>query len=198
MMKMRTSKTLFLCMIMALAAPLAMTGCSKKKPDADQAAASAADQNGGLLAPGEGVGEPEPLTTPEGQGYDFADRQNGGDGSISEGRTSGPMLPVYFAFDSSHIEQDQISRVEHNADFIKDNSGIRVRIEGNCDERGSREYNLALGERRAEAAKRYLINLGVDADRLSTVSWGEEKPLVYGQDEQSWAQNRRDDFVLTE
>jgi peptidoglycan-associated lipoprotein len=108
------------------------------------------------------------------------------------------MLPVYFAFDSSHIEQDQINRVEHNADFIKDNSRIHVRIEGNCDERGSREYNLALGERRAEAAKRYLINLGVAADRLSTVSWGEEKPLVYGQDEQSWAQNRRDDFVLAE
>ena len=196
-MKMRMSKTLFLCMIMALAAPLAMTGCSKKKPAADQAAASAADQNSGGAAT-EGMGEPEPLTTPEGQGYDFAGGQTGGDGSISEGRTSGPMLPVYFAFDSSHIEQDQISRIEHNADFIKDNSGIHVRIEGNCDERGSREYNLALGERRAKAAKRYLINLGVAADRLNTVSWGEEKPLVYGQDEQSWAQNRRDDFVLTE
>ncbi len=192
-MKMRTSKTLFLCMIMALAAPFAMTGCSKKKPDADQAAAAGTAANGAeVAATGDTPGPDEPLTTPDdGSGVNV----NGG--PISEGRTSGPMLPVYFAFDSSQIEQDQISRVEHNADFLKENS-VNVRIEGNCDERGSREYNLALGERRAEAAKKYLINLGVAAERLTTVSWGEEKPLVFGQDEQSWAQNRRDDFVLTE
>ena len=186
------SKTLFLCMIMALAAPLAMTGCSKKKPDADQAAAAAADQQNGGSAAAEGMGEPEPLTTP-----DDGSGSNMNGGPVSEGRTSGPMLPVYFAFDSSHIEQDQINRVEHNAEFLKGNS-VNVRIEGNCDERGSREYNLALGERRAKAAKKYLMDLGVAADRLNTVSWGEEKPLVFGQDEQSWAQNRRDDFVLAE
>ncbi len=191
-MKMRVRKTLFLCMVIALTAPFTMTGCSKKQPDADQAAAANQGSSSGATAT-ESMGEPESLTTPEGEAG-FA----GQDGTISEGRTSGPMLPVYFSFDSSHIENEQVSRVEHNADFLKENGGVKVRIEGNCDERGSREYNLALGERRAKAAEKYLLNLGVDAGRLSTVSWGEEKPLVFGQDEQSWMQNRRDDFVLAE
>jgi len=116
--------------------------------------------------------------------------------NIMEGRTSGPMLPVYFNFDSAAIQADQVERIETNADFMKQNSGATVRIEGNCDPRGTKEYNLALGERRAQSAKKYLVNLGVDESRLSTVSWGEEKLLLYGHDEISWAQNRRDDFVI--
>jgi len=116
--------------------------------------------------------------------------------NIMEGRTSGPMLPVYFDFDSSAIQPDQVERIETNGDFMKQNSGVTVRIEGNCDPRGTKEYNLALGERRAQNAKKYLVNLGVDESRLSTVSWGEEKLLLYGHDEISWAQNRRDDFVI--
>ena len=115
--------------------------------------------------------------------------------NIMEGRTSGPMLPVYFDFDSSTIQSDQVERIETNADFMKQNPGVKVRIEGNCDPRGTKEYNLALGERRAQSAMKYLVNLGVDESRLSTVSWGEEKLLLYGHDEISWAQNRRDDFV---
>ncbi len=116
--------------------------------------------------------------------------------NIMEGRTSGPMLPVYFGFDSSTIQADQVERIETNADFMKQNSSATVRIEGNCDPRGTKEYNLALGERRAQSAKKYLVNLGVDESRLNTVSWGEEKLLLYGHDEISWAQNRRDDFVI--
>lgn len=117
-------------------------------------------------------------------------------GAMEEGRTSGPMLPVYFAFDSSTIEGDQITRIEKNAEFLRENPKVHVRIEGNCDPRGTQEYNLALGERRAQSAKKYLINLGVDAANLDTISWGEEKLLLYGHDELSWAQNRRDDFVI--
>lgn len=116
--------------------------------------------------------------------------------NIMEGRTSGPMLPVYFDFDSSAVRADQVERIETNADFIKQNTAVTVRIEGNCDPRGTKEYNLALGERRAQSAKKYLVNLGVDESRLTTVSWGEEKLLLYGHDEISWAQNRRDDFVI--
>jgi len=116
--------------------------------------------------------------------------------NIMEGRTSGPMLPVYFDFDSSSIRPDQVERIEGNADFIKEKQDVRIRIEGNCDPRGTKEYNLALGERRAQSAKRYLVTLGVDESRLDTVSWGEEKLLLYGHDEISWAQNRRDDFVI--
>ncbi len=116
--------------------------------------------------------------------------------NIMEGRTSGPMLPVYFDFDSSAIRSDQVKSLETNAEFLKKNSSIQVRVEGNCDPRGTKEYNLALGERRAQSAKKYLVNLGVDAANLTTISWGAEKLLLYGHDEISWAQNRRADFVI--
>jgi peptidoglycan-associated lipoprotein len=106
------------------------------------------------------------------------------------------MVPIYFEFDSSAIVGEQVQRIELNAEFLKNNPDIKVRIEGNCDPRGTREYNLALGERRAQAAKNYLINLGVNRDRLTTVSFGEEKLLLFGHDEISYAQNRRDDFVI--
>lgn len=115
---------------------------------------------------------------------------------IMEGRTTGPMLPVYFGFDSYSIRGDQAPRMKVNADFLKDNGKVKIRIEGNCDPRGTREYNLALGEKRALGAKKYLINMGIASDRISTVSLGEEKMLLHGHDEMSWAQNRRDDFVV--
>jgi peptidoglycan-associated lipoprotein len=117
---------------------------------------------------------------------------------ISEGRTTEGMLPVYFDFDSSDVRKDQVSRIQVNADFINKNTKYEIRIEGNCDPRGTNEYNMALGERRALAAKKYLVNLGVSEARLSTVSYGEERLLVQGEDETSWAQNRRDDFVVVQ
>ncbi len=114
---------------------------------------------------------------------------------INEGRTTEGMLPVYFNFDASDITGDQVARIEVNADFMKANTEFPVKIEGNCDPRGTNEYNMALGERRALSAKKYLVNLGVDESRLSTVSYGEEKMLLHGHDELSWSQNRRADFV---
>lgn len=117
---------------------------------------------------------------------------------ISEGRTTEGMLPVYFDFDHSDIRKDQVSRMQVNADFINKNAKYEIRIEGNCDPRGTNEYNMALGERRALAAKKYLVNLGVASAKLSTVSFGEERILLHGEDELSWAQNRRDDFVVVQ
>ncbi|MGW8193099.1 MAG: OmpA family protein [Desulforhopalus sp.] len=116
--------------------------------------------------------------------------------AISEGRTTEGMLPVYFDFDSSEIRADQVSRVQVNAEFCKKHSQYTLRIEGNTDPRGTNEYNMALGERRALSAKKYMVNLGVDEARLTTVSYGEERMLLHGHDELSWAQNRRDDFVV--
>ncbi len=115
---------------------------------------------------------------------------------ISEGRTSDGMLPVYFDFDTSDIRNDQISRIEVNGDFLKKNAMLNIRIEGNCDPRGTKEYNMALGERRALSAKKYLENLGISEARMTTISYGKERLLLHGQDELSWAQNRRDDFVI--
>lgn len=116
--------------------------------------------------------------------------------AIMEGRTSGPMLPVYFSFDDYSIRPDQRARIQVNADFLKKEENVKIRIEGNCDPKGTREYNLALGEKRALSAKKYLINLGISPDRITTVSFGEEKILLHGHDEMAWAQNRRDDFVI--
>jgi peptidoglycan-associated lipoprotein len=106
------------------------------------------------------------------------------------------MLPIYFDFDKSNIRDDQKARLEGNADFLKANTRLDITIEGNTDERGTNEYNMALGERRALGAKKYLGNLGVSEHRINTMSYGEEKPLLYGHDEYSWAQNRRADFVI--
>ena len=117
---------------------------------------------------------------------------------ISEGRTSEGMLPVYFDFDSSDIRKDLVSRIEANADFLSSEADTNIRIEGNCDPRGTSEYNMALGERRALGAKKYLVNLGISDSRLSTISFGEERLLMHGHDELSWAQNRRADFVIVE
>jgi peptidoglycan-associated lipoprotein len=117
---------------------------------------------------------------------------------INEGRTTEGMLPVYFNFDASDIKSDQVARIEVNADFMRSNPNYNIRIEGNCDPRGTNEYNMALGERRALSAKKYLVNRGIDEARLNTVSYGEERILLHGHDELSWAQNRRDDFVVVE
>lgn len=114
---------------------------------------------------------------------------------IMEGRTSGPMSPLYFDFDSSAVRQDQIARMDANAAFLKSNP-VSIRIEGNCDPRGTQEYNMALGERRALSAQKYLADNGVPQERMSTISYGAEQLLLQGHDELSWAQNRRADFVI--
>jgi len=114
------------------------------------------------------------------------------------GRSTKPLLPVYFGFDDSSIKPDQGDRLGQNAKYLLDNPGVKVVVEGNCDDRGTSEYNLALGEKRAESAKKYLIQMGVEETRLQTRSFGEERPLMPTQGEASWAENRRDDFVIEE
>jgi peptidoglycan-associated lipoprotein len=105
---------------------------------------------------------------------------------------------IYFDFDKSLIRAEYRSVLEEKAAFLKDNPDISIRIEGNCDERGTNEYNLALGERRASSAAKFLISLGISPDRIETISYGEERPLALGHSEEAWAQNRRDDFVVAE
>jgi peptidoglycan-associated lipoprotein len=104
---------------------------------------------------------------------------------------------VYFAFDDYTLNQDAQSKLNSFAEGLKSSQGAAVQIEGHCDERGSIEYNLALGERRANSVKNYLVRLGVDPARLSTISYGEEKPRADGHDESAWSQNRRAEFVVS-
>jgi len=104
---------------------------------------------------------------------------------------------IHFEFDMADIRSDDRSLLDRKAAILGANNGLRVRISGHADERGSDEYNLALGSRRAAAAKNYLVNKGIDASRIETVSFGEERPLDPGHDETSWAANRRDEFEVT-
>jgi peptidoglycan-associated lipoprotein len=104
---------------------------------------------------------------------------------------------VFFDFDSSDLRQDARNILTKNAEILlKTKRDAKIKIEGHCDERGSAEYNLALGERRATSALQYLITLGVQADRLSIISYGKEKPAVQGNDEEAWTKNRRAEFVI--
>ena len=104
--------------------------------------------------------------------------------------------PIYFDFDKSFIRDDAKPALQKTADFLKKNKDAKIQIQGNCDERGTSEYNMALGDRRATSAKKYLAGLGVDAKRITTVSYGKEKPICTEHNEECWQKNRRDDFVL--
>lgn len=101
---------------------------------------------------------------------------------------------VYFAFDKFNIENQYKEMLKQKGDLLKQYPAIRVRIEGNCDDRGTQEYNLALGERRARGAYEYLVMLGVNPNQLEMISYGKENPAVQGNNEAAWAKNRRDDF----
>lgn len=98
---------------------------------------------------------------------------------------------IHFAFDSSAIDRQNAAVIEAHAGYLKSNSNLNVRLEGHCDERGTREYNLSLGERRAQAVARMMKALGVSGSRIKSVSYGEEKPVDSGHDESAWRQNRR-------
>ena len=115
----------------------------------------------------------------------------GGAGSLQHGQ----FAPVLFDYDSARIRPSEVSKLEAVAAYLKSNPGKLV-IEGHCDERGTAEYNRALGERRALAARDELVKLGIDASRVSTISYGKERPVDPGHDEAAWAKNRRCEFVV--
>lgn len=103
---------------------------------------------------------------------------------------------IYFDFDDATLDYQAQGLLKQKAMWLRNNADANVVIEGHCDERGTNAYNLALGERRAESAKAFLVNLGISGARLTTISYGEEKPVDMGQNEESWAKNRRAGFVL--
>jgi peptidoglycan-associated lipoprotein len=119
------------------------------------------------------------------------------------GHTNWPENPdilkantIHFAYDSSAIAGGEKSKLSSVADYLKSNPNAAVRVEGNCDERGTEEYNRSLGERRALAAREALVGFGITPDRVDTISYGEDKPADSGHNQAAWKQNRRDDFVV--
>lgn len=103
---------------------------------------------------------------------------------------------IHFAYDSSAIRDSEKAKIANVAAHLKSNSSVALKVEGHCDERGTEEYNRALGERRALAIREYLVNSGVAAERVDTVSFGEDRPVAQGHDEAAWKQNRRGEFVV--
>ncbi len=108
-----------------------------------------------------------------------------------------PLKDAFFDFDKSAIREDQKAALNEDVAWLKANGQVKLTIEGHCDERGTVEYNLSLGERRAKAVKDYLVAAGIPADRIATISYGKERPFVLGHDESAWKWNRRGHLVIT-
>ena len=162
-----------ICLVLALAVS---TGCkSKKTPPIDP----------GLTTPTSTGPGPEETT---GSGLPDLDIESLVFESAEGVRT------IYFDYDSYSLRPDALETLRHNAEVLKQYAGVYVQIEGHCDERGTQDYNLALGEKRALATRDHLIRLGISGDRLITISYGEEDPMDMGHTEAAWAQNRRCEF----
>ncbi|MEQ8160686.1 MAG: peptidoglycan-associated lipoprotein Pal [Smithellaceae bacterium] len=124
-----------------------------------------------------------------------AGREKQGQSSIAAA-AKGVIKDIYFDFDKSSIRPDAREVLKTNANWFLENNNVSIIIEGHCDERGTAEYNMALGQRRADEAKKYLINLGVEEETVKTISYGKERPFDPGHDEEAWAKNRRGHFVV--
>ena len=184
-------------LICAMVAVLAGAGaCGKKqppiaKPTPPPPASTSGGGATGAPTPPTPVSEPRPVP-PEPVAADPIEGRDIGD--INK---NSPFQPVFFALDSSEVDSAGQQALNANAEIMKKYATWVITIEGHADERGTAEYNLALGERRAMAARTYLISLGISADRLRTVSYGKEFPFDPGHDEAAWKANRRAQFVLT-
>jgi peptidoglycan-associated lipoprotein len=119
-----------------------------------------------------------------------------GEGALGDGVLVRGLKPVFFAFDESTLSADALAIVTENAEWLKDRPTVKVQVEGHTDERGTAEYNLSLGERRAKTVRDALVRLGVETERIKTISYGEETPVAQGGDESAWSQNRRAEFVV--
>jgi peptidoglycan-associated lipoprotein len=162
---------------------LALAGCSSKKPP--------------------GAGEGGPGSNPGGVGQEGMGGAGGSSlsqfqkGQLGSGE-QGPLSDIHFDYNDYTVRQQDSEILHSNADWLQKNPNRHVQIEGHCDERGSEEYNIALGAKRAQAAKEYLQTLGIAGDRMSTISYGKELPLCTEHTEDCWAENRRDHFAATE
>jgi peptidoglycan-associated lipoprotein len=188
----KASNLLLLTLVLTIAA----SGCKKKPGYVTKLPNSSAQ-----------TGDTASATT----GGKINDGSTGGDVTSSSGLPSNPANShqgwnedastfkadtVYFTFDSSVLNADEKSKVSAVADYLKNNSSAAVRVEGNCDERGTAEYNRALGDRRAQVVREALNGMGIDPSRVDTISYGFDRPAVQGHDEAAWSKNRRDEFIL--
>jgi peptidoglycan-associated lipoprotein len=180
----------FPALLAALAIVGLVVGCGPKRPPASGAAG----------APGA-----RPTSTPDTSVVDTgpdvrpldSDSAMGADMFSDASGEGGPLADIYFEYDQSNLTDAARATLAQHATWIKGHSGPRITVEGHCDERGTVEYNLALGDQRAQAARDYLVSLGVPRDRLAAVSLGKERPVDPGHNESAWSKNRRAHFRVS-
>ena len=179
--------------IAALVLAGTLTACAKKTPPVARPTTPPPAAGGAARppAPPEPVSEPQPVP-PEPTGEDTLDSRD-----IDDINKNSPFQPVFYVYDSSELDAAGQRTLNANAEILKRYPTWVITIEGHADERGTAEYNLALGESRALAARNYLVSLGIAADRLRTVSYGKEFPFDPGHNEAAWEKNRRAQFVVT-
>ena len=181
-------------MIMVMLLAGLASACAKKQPPIARPMPPPATTGGGTTtppAPPEPVSEPMPVP-PEPVAEDAVESR-----SVDDLNRDSPLRPAFFELDSAEITGSSQQALQENAQVLRKYPTWQITIEGHCDERGTAEYNLGLGERRAIAARDYLVSLGIPADRLRTVSYGKEFPFDPGHDETAWSKNRRAHFVIT-
>ena len=191
-----TRRNVQLMVVIAVVLFVAGAACAKKPPTVPRPQPPPAD--GGNALPTEPPTPPRPVdepipVPPEPDSIRSGDLKD----DLDSLNRSGVLKPVFFELDSSDVNADGQRSLQENADVMRKNAKWQVTIEGHCDERGTAEYNLALGERRAIAARAYLVSLGIPAERVRVVSYGKEFPFEQGHDEAAWSKNRRAHFVIT-
>jgi len=193
-------KPVSLLFVIGLGAAVFAGACGGKKPVEQLAPQPNADSAAAAQAEAERLAREEEAR----RAREEADRQaraREADSLAALGRTTEAVRTmlaamIHFDYDKANIRSNDAGTLDEKVAILQANPNLRIRIHGHCDERGSDEYNLALGNRRAQSAKQYLVSHGIDAGRIETQSWGEERPLVDGHDESAWSQNRRDEFEI--
>jgi peptidoglycan-associated lipoprotein len=181
-------------MAVSLLCLLVVSACAKKQPPVARPMPAPPASSGTATRP---PAPPEPVAEPSVVPPEPVPDDSIGSRSLDELNKESPLKPVFFELDSSEIGADGQQALSGNAEMLKRYPTWVITVEGHCDERGTAEYNLALGERRALAARDYLVSLGVAADRLRTVSYGKEFPFDPGKSESAYSKNRRAHFVIT-
>jgi peptidoglycan-associated lipoprotein len=186
-MRNRTGTTI-LAFLTAAVCGLMTIGCPKKPPTTTSSTTTATEEPS--RPPSTNV--PPPAEPPKG---DVSTEPLAGD--VAAINRAGYLKDAFFEYDKADLRDDARAALASNAEWLKKYRSVQFLIEGHCDERGTAEYNLALGDRRANAAKEYLVSLGVDASRVKTVSYGKERPFCNQASEDCWQQNRRGHFLVT-
>ncbi|MBM3781042.1 MAG: peptidoglycan-associated lipoprotein Pal [Acidobacteria bacterium] len=191
------TRTLWNLLASALLLTVTLAACAKKAPTVERPAPPTAETVTATAPappppPPRPAQEPMPVP-PEPDSIRASDLPD----DLDSLNRSGVLKPVFFDLDSSDVNAASQQVLQENAEVLRRNMRWQVTIEGHCDERGTAEYNLALGERRALSARTYLLSLGIPAERVRTVSYGKEFPFDQGHDEAAWSKNRRAHFVIT-